>query len=64
MLIIYELAALAEMSLIVVEHSGYLHLRGLPLGGGQIQQIGLLFATAHVVAKLTELFRKPRRKGG
>ena len=51
---IYELAALAELSLVVVENCGYFRAR-LALGGGQIQQIGILFASAYVISRLMEL---------
>lgn len=60
-MLVYELAALAELSLVIVENCGYFHLNGLPLGGGQIQQIGLIFATAYVIARLIELFKKELR---
>jgi hypothetical protein len=58
-LLIYKLAALLELSLVILESSGFVHLRGLPLGGGQIQQIGLVFATAYVIAELIDLFKRP-----
>jgi hypothetical protein len=48
----YKIAGLAEVVLVVMEHSGYLLL---PLGGGQIQQIGLVFATAHIVSESVDL---------
>lgn len=56
-MLVYELAALADLSLVIVENCGYVHLSGLPLGGGQIQQIGILFATAYVISRLMELLR-------
>jgi hypothetical protein len=59
-LLIYKVAALLELSLVILENSGYVHLRVLPLGGGQIQQIGLVFATAYVIAEFIELFKRPR----
>ena len=43
-MMVYELAALAELSLVIVENCGWFRAR-LPLGGGQIQQIGILFAS-------------------
>jgi hypothetical protein len=58
---VFKLASLLELSLVILENSGYAHLRGLPLGGGQIQQIGLVFATAHVIAELIDIFGKPPR---
>lgn len=59
--LVYKFAALVELSLVILENSGYVHLSGLPLGGGQIQQIGLVFATAYVIAELAELLNVPPR---
>jgi hypothetical protein len=53
---VFELAALAELSLVIVENCGWFRAR-LPLGGGQIQQIGILFAAAYVISRLMELMR-------
>ena len=56
--------------LVILEFGGFVHLPWLPLGGGQIQQLGIVFATAYVIAESTELLnrllrhrarRKPRR---
>jgi hypothetical protein len=57
-MLIYKLAALVELSLVILEDSGYVHLSGLPLGGGQIQQIGIVFATAYVIAEFIEIFSR------
>jgi hypothetical protein len=60
---VYKLAALVELSLVILENSGYVHLRGLPLGGGQIQQLGLVFATAYVITECMDLFKgSPRQR--
>jgi hypothetical protein len=59
---VFKLAALLELSLVILESSGYVHLRGLPLGGGQIQQIGVVFATAHVITELIDIFKGPPRE--
>ena len=56
-MLVFELAALAELARFILENSGYARLHGLPLGGGQIQQVGLIFAAAFVVAKSMELFK-------
>lgn len=53
-MLVYEFAALTELSLVIVEDCGWFRTR-LPLGGGQIQQIGILFAAAYVIARLIEL---------
>ena len=55
-MLVYELAALAELALVIVENCGWFRTR-LPLGGGRIQQIGVLFAAAYIIARLIELFR-------
>lgn len=70
----YKIAGLAEIVLVLIEHSGWLHPFQLPLGGGQVQQIGIVFAAAHVVAESSDLLksfaskmntvvRRPRRLG-
>lgn len=45
-MLVFKLAALVELILVILENSGIIHLHGLPLGGGQIQQLGIVFATA------------------
>jgi hypothetical protein len=32
-MLVFKLAALVELILVILESSGYVHLRGLPLGG-------------------------------
>jgi hypothetical protein len=57
-MLIFKLAALVELSLVILENIGYVPLKTrLPLGGGHIQQLGLVFATAYVVAELIGLLR-------
>lgn len=56
---VFKVAALLELSLVILENIGYVHLRGLPLGGGRVQQLGIVFASAYVVAELIELFKGP-----
>ena len=60
-MLIFKLASLVELILVILEFSGFVHLRGLPLGGGQIQQLGLVFASAYVVAEFIDLFKRPSR---
>jgi hypothetical protein len=62
-MLVFKLAALVELILVILEFGGFVHLRGLPLGGGQIQQLGIVFASAYVVAEFIDLFRRPRRPG-
>jgi hypothetical protein len=59
---IYKLAGLVDLSLVILESSGLVHLNGLPLGGGQIQQLGIVFASAYVVEEFIDLFRRPPRQ--
>jgi hypothetical protein len=59
-MLVYELAALVELSLVVLENVGYVHISALPLGGGQIQQIGLVFSAAYIIARVIELFSERR----
>ena len=59
----FKLASLLELSLVILENIGYVHLRGLPLGGGPVQQLGVVFATAYVIAEAIDLFKKPRYPG-
>jgi hypothetical protein len=54
-MLFYEMAAILELLLIVLESSGYLSTELLPLGGGHIQQIGILFALAHIATTATSL---------
>jgi hypothetical protein len=54
-MLVFKSAALTELILVILEFGGFIHLRWLPLGGGQIQQIGIVFATAYVIAELIEL---------
>ena len=61
-MLFFKLAALVELVLVILEFGGFVHLRGLPLGGGQIQQLGLVFASAYVVAEFIDLFRRPPRQ--
>jgi hypothetical protein len=55
-MLVFKLAALVELSLVILQSSGYAPLkRRLPLGGGYIQQLGLVFATAYTIAELIGL---------
>ena len=61
-MLVFKLAALVELSLVILEFSELIHLRGLPLGGGQIQQLGIVFASAYVVAEFIDLLKGPPRQ--
>ena len=61
-MLVFKLAALVELILVILEFSGFVHLRGLPLGGGPIQQLGIVFTSAYVVAEFIDLFRQPQRQ--
>ena len=59
-MLVFKLAALVELSLVILESSGHVYLKKkLPLGGGHIQQLGLVFATAYVIAELIGLLMNP-----
>jgi hypothetical protein len=58
----YRFAALIEIALVVVEYSGYFHTSLLPIGGGQIQQIGIVFAVAHTAVESIDLMNTLRRR--
>ena len=59
---VIKVAALVDLSLVILEFGGFVHLPWLPLGGGQIQQLGIVFATAYVIAELVDLFKKKPRQ--
>ena len=53
-MLVFKLAALVELSLVILESCGCFRTR-LPLGGGHIQQLGIVFASAYVIAELVDL---------
>jgi hypothetical protein len=61
-MLVFKLAALVELILVILEFGGFVHLSWLPFGGGPIQQLGVVFASAYVVAELIDLFKGPRRQ--
>jgi hypothetical protein len=61
-MLVFKLAALIELIFVMLEFEGLAHLRGLPLRGGKIQQLGLVFASAYVVAEFVALFTRPPRQ--
>ena len=58
-MLVFKLAALVELILVILEFGGFVHLTYLPLGGGQIQQLGIVFASAYVIAEIIDLFKGP-----
>lgn len=54
----FEIAALIELALVVLESLGVVRSGLLPLGGGNIQQIGILFAAAFIIERSIALRRK------
>ena len=60
-MLVFKLAALIELILVILESGGFVHPPWLPLGGGQIQQLGIVFASAYVVAEVIDLFKGPSR---
>jgi len=57
-MLVFKLAGLVELILVLLEFGGFTHLSWLPLGGGQIQQLGIVFATAYVVAECSEILKR------
>lgn len=57
-MLVFKLAGLVELILVILEGCGCLSTR-LPLGGGHIQQLGIVFASAYVVAEFIDIFRRP-----
>jgi hypothetical protein len=53
-MLVFKLAALVEMSLFIAESCGFFPAR-LPLGGDHMKQLGIVFASAYVIAELIEL---------
>ena len=60
-MLVFKLAALVEMTLFTLESCGFFHTR-LPLGGDHMKQLGIVFASAYVVAEFIELFKGPPRQ--
>lgn len=58
-MLVFKLAALVELSLVILEFGRFVHPPWLPLGGGQVQQLGIVFASAYVVAEFIDLFKGP-----
>ncbi len=61
-MLVFKLAGLVELMLVILENIGIVHPHWLPLGGGEIQQIGIVFASAYVVAELIDLLKWARRE--
>ena len=57
-MLVYKLAALVEMSLFIVESCGLFPTR-LPIGGDHMKQLGIVFASAYVIAELISLVGGP-----
>ena len=54
---IYKIAALIDSALVLLELSGLVHSRLLPIGGGQLQQLGIVLGAADLVARGLELWK-------
>lgn len=61
-MLVFKLAALVELILVILEFGGFVHLPWLPLGGGPIQQLGIVFGSAYVVAEFIDLFKGRSRR--
>jgi len=49
----YEIASLVALALVICKES--FRIRWLPLGGGPLAEIGIVFGSAFIVAKALEL---------
>jgi hypothetical protein len=49
----FEIASLVEFALVLLRH--IFRIRWLPLGGGDVQQIGIVFGAAYIVSRTIEL---------
>jgi len=56
---IFRIAALLELLLIALEALNMLKAGLLPLGGGHIQQVGIVFAIAFAIAELMNILNDP-----
>ena len=53
-MLFFKLAALVEMSLVILTSCGFFRTR-LPLGGDHMKQLGIVFASAYVIAELVSV---------
>lgn len=56
---IFRIAALLELSLTALEALNILKDGLLPLGGGHIQQVGIVFAIAFAIVEFMNIFNNP-----
>ena len=57
-MLFFKLAALVELSLVILKSCGFFPTR-LPLGGDHMKQVGIVFASAYVIAELIGLLAGP-----
>ena len=51
---IYGMAAATELGLVLLDAT--VRVAGLPLGGGHVQQIGVVFGTAFILSEIVNRF--------
>jgi hypothetical protein len=54
---IYKIAALVEYALVLLELTGLVHSKQLPVGGGQLQQLGVIWGIADLSQRGLEILR-------
>jgi hypothetical protein len=57
-MLVFKLAALVEMSLFILKSCGFFPTR-LPLGGDHMKQLGIVFASAYVIAEFISVLAGP-----
>jgi hypothetical protein len=58
---VFGLAAAIALALELCDAT--LHLSVLPLGGGFLQQMGVVFGAAFILCEVAEKLRRPKRMG-
>jgi hypothetical protein len=53
-----EIGALTELLLVVIDSLKLLKTGVLPLGGGAIEQLGIVFGLSYVTARLIDILRR------
>lgn len=55
---IYKIASLIDSALTLLELTGVLHSKLLPIGGGQLQQLGIIWGAADLFTRGLELLAR------
>jgi len=54
---IYEIAVWVESALVLLELTGVVHSKLLPVGGGQLQQLGVIWGVADLTRRGLEILK-------